>query len=67
MECWSHSYSVLDTVRYFVCGFGYCSELDKAVKEVSYLEEELDWKGYFISVKILPNELSRVKSSKISF
>ena len=37
------------------------------MKEVSYLEEELDWKVYFISVKILLNELSRVKNSNISF
>ena len=57
-------------IRYsaiFWMGFWYCSELDKAVKEVSYLEEELDWKVYFISVKNLLNELSRVKNSNISF
>ena len=51
-ECWSLSYSVLDAVRYFVwVSLRYCSELDKAVKEISYLEEELDWKVYFYSVK----------------
>ena len=40
-------------MRYFVWMYFdiAVSLIDKAVKEVSYLEEELDWKVYIIFVK----------------
>ena len=40
-------------MRYFVWVYSdiAVSLIDKAVKEVSYLEEELDWKVYIIFIK----------------
>ena len=54
-ECWSLAYSLRFNTIFCICFFGYCSESDWVVTEISYIEEEMDtsegWTVVIISVQ----------------